>query len=68
MADAHAVADYFLVVVTERGERIRHLRLAAGSNVIAITIRFYAALFDRPLFTQPIYAWWYGPVVRDLWV
>jgi len=64
MLTCHDVANYFLVLVDrEAGDLITQLKLqkliyfAQGANL---------ALFEKPLFEEPIEAWEHGPVVREL--
>ena len=64
MSSVHSVADYFLLDAAERGQRIRHMRL---QKLCYYAQGFYVALYDRPLFTEPLAAWQYGPVAPALW-
>ena len=64
MRSVHDVADYFLLDAAERGERIRHMKL---QKLCYYAQGFYVALYDRPMFKEPLYAWQYGPLAPDLW-
>ncbi len=65
MTSAHDVADYFLHDAAEHGDRIRHMKL---QKLCYYAQGFYVGLHGgRALFTEPIVAWQYGPVVRELW-
>ena len=60
----HRVADYFLVRVGEWGQRLGHLKL---QKLCYYAQGFYLAFRREPLFREPLRAWAYGPVVRELW-
>ena len=58
------VAEYFLVQAEERGQRLGHLKL---QKLCYYAQGFYLAFRREPLFREPLRAWAYGPVVRELW-
>ena len=72
MAAVHApysveqIADYFLVRSAGWGGYINHLKL---QKLCYYAQGFYTALkrgIDPPLFSEPLRAWPFGPVVREL--
>ena len=60
----HRVADYFLVRAEEWGQRLGHLKL---QKLCYYAQGFHLAFRREPLFREPLRAWAYGPVVRELW-
>ena len=56
----HRVADYFLT----RGAPLTHMKL---QKLCYYAQGFYLAFRREPLFREPLRAWAYGPVVRELW-
>lgn len=59
------VARYFLVTQDEdAGESITNLKL---QKLCYYAQGFHLAIFDTPLFPEPIEAWQHGPVVEVLW-
>ncbi len=62
---AHDVAKYFLTLVEEdAGDLISNLKL---QKLIYYAQGFHLAIFDKPLFGDPIEAWDHGPVVDSLY-
>lgn len=65
MLTCHTVAKYFLAKTDdEAGKDISHLKL---QKLVYYAQGFHLAIFDAPLFPEPIEAWTHGPVVRDLY-
>lgn len=65
MLSCRAVADYFLSLADEdAGDLISNLKL---QKLVYYAQGFHLALFDKPLFPEPIEAWTHGPVVPDLY-
>jgi uncharacterized phage-associated protein len=62
---AHDAARYFLASQDEEaGELISNLKL---QKLLYYAQGFHLALFARPLFSDKVKAWQYGPVVPDVW-
>jgi uncharacterized phage-associated protein len=66
MRSARDVAQYFLVLAHTKGgsEPITNLKL---QKLLYYAQGFYIALYDRPLFSDDLEAWTYGPVVPDVY-
>ncbi|WP_300674676.1 type II toxin-antitoxin system antitoxin SocA domain-containing protein [Desulfoluna sp.] len=65
MLTCHDVADYFLSLTDEEaGDLISNLKL---QKLVYYAQGYHLALFDRPLFNEPINAWTHGPVVPVLY-
>ena len=60
LATVHQVADYFLT----RSATLTHMKL---QKLCYYAQGFYLAFRREPLFREPLRAWAYGPVVRELW-
>ncbi len=59
------VAKYFLAQIDEdAGDLISNLKL---QKLVYYAQGFHLALYDRPLFPEPIEAWTNGPVIPDLY-
>ena len=59
------VADYFLCQVDEdAGDNISNLKL---QKLLYYAQGFHLALFNVPLFANPVHAWEHGPVVPDIY-
>lgn len=59
------VAKYFLAQIDEEaGDLISNLKL---QKLVYYAQGFHLALYDRPLFLEPIEAWTNGPVVPELY-
>lgn len=58
------IADYILKLANERGEALTPLKLI---KLVYICHGWMLALYNRPLLSDPIEAWPYGPVVRSLY-
>lgn len=62
---AHDVAKYFVSVVDEEaGDSISNLKL---QKLLYYAQGAYLALYDEPLFPEPIEAWMHGPVVPEVY-
>ncbi|OQY42717.1 MAG: hypothetical protein B6240_13665 [Desulfobacteraceae bacterium 4572_87] len=48
----------------EAGDLISNLKL---QKLVYYAQGFYLALYDEPLFNEPIEAWTHGPVIRELY-
>jgi len=65
MLNCNQVADYFLSKQdTEAGDTISNLKL---QKLVYYAQGYHLAVFDKPLFNEPIQAWMHGPVVPDLY-
>lgn len=65
MLSCHDVADYFLSLADEdAGDLISNLKL---QKLVYYAQGFHLALYDEPLFAEPILAWTHGPVIPDLY-
>lgn len=61
MLSALDVAEYLLSLVNEDdGDLMSHLRL---QKLLYYAQGFHLAIFDQPVFSEPIEAWTHGPVV-----
>ncbi|MDR0841233.1 MAG: DUF4065 domain-containing protein [Christensenellaceae bacterium] len=66
MTKVDAVANFFIVAtkLNEDEDSITNLRL---NKLLYFAQAWYVALKDRPLFSEPIEAWTFGPVVRSIY-
>ena len=65
MLSCYDVAKYFLAQVDEdAGDLISNLKL---QKLLYYVQGFHLALYDEPLFPEPIEAWTHGPVVPELY-
>lgn len=64
MADARVVANRFLQLAGEQGKQLTPMQLL---KLVYIAHGWLLGLSGRPLFAQPVEAWQYGPVVRDVY-
>ncbi|MBD2384884.1 SocA family protein [Cylindrospermum sp. FACHB-282] len=65
MLSCHDVAKYFLAQTDEdAGDLISNLKL---QKLLYYAQGFHLALYDKPLFSEPIEAWRYGPVVPEVY-
>ncbi|MBF0497087.1 MAG: SocA family protein [Deltaproteobacteria bacterium] len=61
----HDIAKYFLALKDEdAGDLISNLKL---QKLVYYAQGFHLALYDKPLFLEPIEAWTHGPVVPELY-
>ena len=60
------IADWFLARAKEDGKPLKHMKL---QKLVYFAYGWYYAFYDHdvPLFEEEIYAWRYGPVVKDLY-
>ena len=62
---ASTVARYFLTLVDDdAGELMSNLKL---QKLLYYAQGYHLAMFDRPLFHEPIQAWTLGPVIRSVY-
>lgn len=59
------IADYILFSGAEKGKGFDRLKLL---KLVYIAHGFFLALHERPLVSEPVEAWQYGPVFRDLYL
>lgn len=64
MADARIVANRFLELAAESGKALTPMQVL---KLVYIAHGWMLGLADRPLINQPVEAWQYGPVIRDLY-
>ena len=64
MADARIVANRFLELAQERGASLTPMQIL---KLVYIAHGWMLGLTGRPLIDQPVEAWQYGPVVRDVY-
>ncbi|MBF0508059.1 MAG: SocA family protein [Deltaproteobacteria bacterium] len=65
MLTCYDVANYFLALKDEEaGDLISNLKI---QKLVYYAQGFHLALFDDPLFCEPIEAWTHGPVVPELY-
>ncbi|NQZ06205.1 MAG: SocA family protein [Algicola sp.] len=65
MAQVQDIAKYFLYLDdTNEGDGISNLKL---QKLVYYAQGFFSALFDKPLFDNPILAWRHGPVITELY-
>lgn len=60
------VAGYFLTLSDpEEGDTISNLKL---QKLLYYAQGYHLAIYDEPLFSEPIYAWMHGPVVEEVYL
>lgn len=65
MYSAFDIAKYFITLASpEQEDFITNLKL---QKLLYYAQGFYLAMFDKPLFTEKIEAWQYGPVVPEIY-
>ena len=65
MLSCYDVAKYFLSLADEdAGDLISNLKL---QKLVYYAQGFHLAIFDKPLFLEPIEAWNHGPVIPELY-
>ena len=65
MIPAIEVARYFLSLTDEEaGELVSNLKL---QKLLYYVQGFHLAIYDEPLFPEPLQAWAHGPVVEDVY-
>jgi uncharacterized phage-associated protein len=63
LQDARAVANYFLDAAKAEGRMIDPMGI---QKLVYFANGWHLAMYGRPLILQPVEAWEYGPVIRDL--
>lgn len=66
MVKAHQVAD-FLLFLKENDYRSLDLSNLKLQKLLYYCQGYYLAMYNEPMFEDPIEAWKYGPVVRDVY-
>lgn len=65
MLNCYDIAKYFLCLVDEEaGDLISNLKL---QKLVYYAQGFHLAIYNIPLFHEPIEAWTHGPVIPDLY-
>lgn len=65
MLSCHNVAEYFLSLSDEdAGDLVSNLKL---QKLVYYAQGLHLAIYDEPLFPEPIEAWTHGPVVPELY-
>lgn len=64
MTDARIVANRFLELAREQGRSLTPMQVL---KLVYIAHGWMLGLNSRPLIKQPVEAWQYGPVVRDVY-
>lgn len=62
--NARAVANYFLDLASKEGRTIDPMGI---QKLVYFAHGWNLAMYGRPLISQPVEAWDYGPVIRDLY-
>jgi uncharacterized phage-associated protein len=62
--DAKAVANYFLGLAEKDGKTLDPMKI---QKLVYLAHGWYLALTGKPLVTERIEAWLYGPVIRSLY-
>ena len=62
--DARATANVFIASALKKGRPFTPLQVI---KLVYISHGWMLGLYQRPLFHQPVLAWLYGPVVRDVY-
>ena len=61
---AFAIANYFLDLVESKGENLTPLKI---QKLVFFAHGWYLALYDRPLVSERVEAWKWGPVISNLY-
>jgi len=64
LTTASEVADFFLNFAHEHGDLLTNLKL---QKLVYYAQAWHLALYDKPLFSDPIQGWVHGPVVSPLY-
>ena len=62
--DAKALANTFLGFATAEARAVTNMQL---QKLLYNAHGYHLAMFDKPLFWQPVQAWKYGPVIADVY-
>jgi uncharacterized phage-associated protein len=61
---ATTIANYFIKKASDDEEEITLMKLA---KLVYIAHGWYLALFDKPLVSEPVQAWKFGPVIESIY-
>jgi uncharacterized phage-associated protein len=64
LGSANEIADYLIWKAHEHGSFISNLKL---QKLLYYAQGWHIAVFDQPLFTEPLEAWVHGPVVPSIY-
>lgn len=62
--DARLIADWFLLRADRDGKQLTQMKL---QKLVYIAHGWYLGLTGRPLISDPVEAWKFGPVIRSLY-
>lgn len=62
--DAKAVANYFLELAERQGKKLDAMKI---QKLVYLAHGWHLAITGKPLITERVEAWLYGPVVRSLY-
>ena len=62
--DARAIANYLMIRAREHGAALTPMQLI---KLVYLCHGWMLGLYGRPLIDEPVEAWQYGPVIRDLY-
>ena len=61
---AKAIANYFLDIAKRDGKTLQPMKI---QKLVYIAHGWHLALLDKPLIEDPVEAWRWGPVIKDLY-
>ena len=64
MTTAQTIADYLIAFSHQHGDPVSNLKL---QKLLYYAQAWYLALYDEPLFGDPLQAWVHGPVVPSVY-
>lgn len=64
MLSCFDIANYFLAKAKLNDDTISNLKL---QKLVYYSQGFHLAIFEKPLFSEKIYAWAHGPVIKELY-
>ncbi|MFH1011313.1 MAG: type II toxin-antitoxin system antitoxin SocA domain-containing protein [bacterium] len=64
LTTANRVADFLISFSSKHGDPLTNLKL---QKLVYYAQAWHLALYDKPLFRDPIEAWTHGPVVRSVY-